>query len=65
MPEAFRKKVISLSHDNHTSGHFQSLRTAKLISIDIYWLGLEHMACKYVASCKVCHQIKALRMIWS
>jgi hypothetical protein len=61
VPETLRNQVISLFHDNPQSGHFGALRTAELVSRDIYWLGLDTTVRKYVAGCEVCHRIKAPR----
>jgi len=36
VPETLRNQVISLFHDSPESGHFSDLRTAELISRDIY-----------------------------
>jgi len=61
VPEALRNQVISLFHDNPGSGHFGALRTAELVSRDLYWRGLDTTVRKYVAGCEVCHRINALR----
>jgi len=61
VPEALRNQVISLFHDNPESGQFGALRTAELVSRDLYWLGLDTTVRKYVAGCEVCHRVKAPR----
>jgi len=61
MPDALRNQVISLFHDNCESGHFVALTPAELVSRDFYRLGLDTTVQKYVAGCKVCHQINAPR----
>jgi len=55
VPDALRKQVICLFHDNPESGHFGSLRNADLISAVFYWLILDTLVRKYVAGCKVCY----------
>jgi hypothetical protein len=51
--------VTSRFHDNPECGHFGVLKTAELISRDIYWPAMESEIWKYVAGCELCHRIKA------
>jgi len=59
MLEALCNQAISLFHDKSESGHFGALRRAEFVSRDCYWLGLDAIVRKYIASCEVCHWIKA------
>jgi len=61
--EALRNKVISLFHNNPESGHSGALRTAELVSRDLYWLALDTTVRKDVAGCTVCHRIIAPRHV--
>ena len=51
VPEALCNQVISLFHSTPESGNFGALRTAELISKDIYWLGLDTTMWEYVTGC--------------
>jgi len=53
--------VISLFHDHRGSNHFRALRTAELVSRDIYWPGLDATIRKFLAGWEVCDRIQALR----
>jgi len=61
--EALRNQVSSLFHANFDYSHFGALKTAQLVSRDIYWPGLDTRVQKDVAGCEVCHRINALRHI--
>jgi len=61
VPAALCSRVASLFHDNPESGHSGALKTADLISRDCFWPAIESEISKYVASCELCHPIKALR----
>jgi len=49
VPEALRNEVIILFQNNPESGHLGALWTAKRISRDFHWLGLDTTVRKYVA----------------
>jgi len=40
VPEAPQSKVKTLFHSNPESGHFGALKTAELVSRDLYWLAM-------------------------
>jgi len=54
-----RGKVISLFHDNPEFSHFGALKTAELVSRDIYCPAMDSHVHTYVSGCKVCHSMKA------
>jgi len=59
VPAALRSRVTSLFHCNPESGHFGALKTDELVSRDFHWPAMDSDIRKYVAGCKLCHQIKA------
>jgi hypothetical protein len=61
IPEGLQSNVTALHHDNPESGYFGALKTAELVSQNLYWPALQTSVRQYVAGCEVCHRVKAAR----
>jgi len=59
MPTPLRSRLTSLLPDNPETGHVRALKSAELVSRDIYWHMMESVIWKHVAGCESGHQIKA------
>jgi len=63
VPDALYNQLISLFHNSPESNHLGALKTAELVSRDIYCQWLDTMVWRNIVSYKVCHWINALHSI--